>query len=178
MENHYKLENIYLAFRLWTLISVFFGLIGLGLFLYYYRKRNESKKRNIGLILFGLMWLSVLVLMLFNNVFQSKAKNELFKKIELTKNTIRVCDNELSESQTKVYQKLLLEIREIPRHHSSPTYCGDIKFEVNGETVNLRFERDDNIKTEYWIYWDKYTVTKDNPIGYLRTEELNEMNCH
>lgn len=178
MENHYKLENIYLAFRLWTLISVLFGLIGFGLFLFYYRKSNENKKRNIGIILFGQMLLSVLFLMLLNNIFQSKAKNELFVKIELTKNKIKVCDNELSESQTKVYKNLLLEIGKIPRHHSSPTYCGNIKLEVNGEIVNLRFERDDDIKTEYWIYWDKYSVTKDNPIGYLRTEELNEMNCH
>ncbi len=176
MYDLFRLEYFYLAFRIWTIISLCLGLTGIVIFLYH-RRKKESRKKFIGAILFGQMWLSVLILMLINNTIQWKAKSELLHKINLSTSSIQLCDHELDEQQTPAYKQLLLNIGEIPRHHSSATYCGNIKLKSGSETIKLRFERDNNIKTEYWIYWDKYTVTKDNAIGYLRTNKLDEMNC-
>lgn len=176
MDNLFKFEDFYVGLRIWTIISFFSGMVGLVIYLRL-KKGKTNKKRVLGKILFGQMWVSVIFLGLINTIFKSRAKAELFRKINLVQGNIRSCGIELDQNKSQEYKNLLFSIGEIARHHSTPTYCGNVEFIVKSEKVDLRFERDNSIKTEYWIYWDKYIVTKENPIGYLRTDKLNDMNC-
>jgi hypothetical protein len=177
MDILFALERFYILFRVITLGSFIVGILGLILFLLNRSESKRLKRKNLGLVLFVQMWLFGLIFLLLNNLFKNNAKKELLHKLSQTDLIFEKCNEQLDRNESEQLRRLLTEIKNISRHHSSPTYCGNIKFKYLNEIVNLRIERDNTIRTEYWIYWDKYIVTKDNPIGYLRTDKLNKMNC-
>lgn len=98
------------------MISFFSGMVGLVVYLSL-KKDKTNKKRALGKILFGQMWVSVIFLGLINIIFKSKAKAELFRKINLVQGNIKSCGIELDQIKSQEYKNLLLSIGEIARHH-------------------------------------------------------------
>jgi hypothetical protein len=176
MESLEAFDLFYQYFKTFTLISFLVGIIGLVLVLTQLKSGN-TKRKLLGIFLFAQMWMVGLIFMMLNAMFEQRAQR--FLKEELAANDIQIyaCGQRLEGAEMIEVHNVLKAIGNIARHHSAPTYCGTIDVKTKDKTITLRIERDNNIKTEYWIYWDKYIVTKDNPVGYVRTTKLDDMNC-
>lgn len=170
-----EFQTIYEAFRVWTLFAVLAGLIGIGIFIYGLSKSKRLKM--LGIMLFGHMFLCGMILLLLNNIFSSRAKLELLQTLSDSKLNVTLCNEPVNkEKQSSIISELKL-LRDIPRHHSQPLDTVPIKILKNDTDIRIRIQRDSDRENEYWIYWDKYKITKENAVGYIQTLKFDNTKC-
>ena len=59
-------------------------------------------------------------------------------------------------------------LRDVPAHHSSPTRR--ISVDARGtHPITLELGRDSSNPREYWVFYPKHLVTRDNEIGRITT---------
>ena len=168
------LDSFLSVFYYWMFPSFGIGIIGFG-FLFYVRWAKPAKRKKpliTGSILLGQTVLTWIIS--FGSLFlvQDMARNELKEILSHTDLSIKI-NGELidKEYSTLIISELQL-ISDITAHHTHPTEKREIQITSNNETSRLSLERDSEIKTEYWIYWDKYKTTKSNEVGRIRTDKL------
>jgi tellurite resistance protein TehA-like permease len=91
-----EFEKNFEIFRLWTLLGVIAGFVGLGLLIYGFSKRRNTLKA-LGLTLFGHMFLCGLIFSLLTNYFLRRASSELLQILNDPKVTLSLCDRTVSE---------------------------------------------------------------------------------
>jgi hypothetical protein len=62
----------------------------------------------------------------------------------------------------------LKELHDLPAHHSSPGKRFSIAVRGSAE-VSLVLARDSGDPREYWVFYPKYWITRNNEIGRLKT---------
>lgn len=171
-----EFQKNYEIFRIWTLLGVVAGLAGIGLCIYgYSKKRNRLK--IVGLMLFGHMFLCGLIFSLLTTIFQNRAKYEFLQILNDPKVTLSLCDKAIHEDMQSAIISELKLLGNILRHHSQPLDTLPIKILKDKADIKIRIQRDSYRKNEYWIYWDSYIITRDNPIGYLQTSKFDTIDC-
>jgi hypothetical protein len=162
----------------WMFIS--FGLAIIGFIILFIRKyskiENSNKYLKIGIILISQAFLTWIIGFGTLWTIQYQARQEL-KEFLSQPDLIVTINNELIDK--KYSMKIINEIKTISNieaHHSSPTELIKIKIDSGLKTINLDFKQDSENKNEYWIFWDKYKVTRTNEIGRIRTEIFKDKN--
>ncbi len=171
-----RLQNVYEIFRVWTLIAVLGGVIGIGLTIYGYSAKKRIKYFGIGLV--GHLFLCGLILSLLNNIFLSRAKLQLVNILSSNALTVKICNENVSVEDQKMLLSEIKLLREIPRHHSQPLDTIPLAILQDNINLKLRVQRDSDRANEYWIYWDRYKISSDNAIGYIHTRRFDKINCH
>lgn len=138
--------------------------------------RIKYKDRTISL---GAAFIIVLVVIGTTNaastsIVQKRARIELNTFLNQSNLTI-IKDRKIVDS---IYGKNLINelksIKEFTGHHSYTTKETSIIFYSKNDTLNLVLKKDSEIKTEYWIYWDKYYSTQIVEFGRINTTILNK----
>jgi hypothetical protein len=176
LDNQFKFHAFILAYQTWLKFSFIIAVVGAGISIYG-KHKSKNIMQVVGAYMLFQMVASILLYAMLFNVFESRVKSELMRKIKLYVGAIQICDKEYNNDQALVFKEMLLGMKNFSNHHSTQDYCGTISCNTKDEKITLRVERDFNISTEYWLYWDKYEAISITPISKLRTVLLNKMNC-
>jgi hypothetical protein len=171
-----RFQNAYEIFRVWTLIAVLGGIIGIGLSIYGYSAKKRIKYFGIGLV--GHMFLCGLIFSLLNNIFLNRAKQQLVDILSDSSLTVKICNINIPVADQKVYLSEIVLLRDIPRHHSQPLDTIPIEILQDKNNLGLRIQRDSDRANEYWIYWNRYKISSENAIGFIQTGTFDKINCH
>jgi|688.fasta_scaffold564250_2 hypothetical protein len=171
-----EFEKNFEIFRLWTLLGVIAGFVGLGLLIYGFSKRRNTLKA-LGLTLFGHMFLCGLIFSLLTNYFLRRASSELLQILNDPKVTLSLCDRTVSEDIQAAFISEIKLLGNISRHKSQPLDTLPIRILKDRIDIKIRIQRDSDRKNEFWIYWDRYRITRESPIGYLKTSKFDNIVC-
>lgn len=168
------LDSFLSVFYYWMFPSFGLGIIGFG-FLFYVKLAKPTKRKKpliTGIILLGQTILTWIIA--FGSLFlvQDMARNELKDILSKSDLSIKINGELIENEYSTLIISELQSIADISAHHSHPTEITKIQIISNNETSILSLEKDSEIRTEYWIYWDKYKTTKSNEIGRIRTDKL------
>jgi hypothetical protein len=172
-----EFQNSYETFRLWSIISIVIGLSGIFLGAY-----GIVKKKQIfiisGVLMLVQMFFIGFIFMGQTDNFTTKARKQLLTELKDSTLVIRVCDQVIPSNDADVIREEVVKLADFTPHHSQPEKLIPIRFFTKDKDVELRIMRDSSIPTEYWIYWDEFKITSDNPIGKINTDKLNLADCN
>ncbi|WP_243347795.1 hypothetical protein [Parabacteroides sp. FAFU027] len=165
-------DNIFSLWK-WAIIPSFvLAIIGFGIMWYVrnYEVENGKKKMKIGVILFAQVFIVFASIFLLRWIIEIRVRDEIKElannsKIEINSSSV---NKEVCCQLTRDIQNIFDDLG----NHSSPTDTFLITILSQKQTVSLRFCRDSENDSIYWIYWDKYKTTDDNCFGKVSTNCL------
>lgn len=172
------LDNFISVWAYWMIPSFLLGLVGFG-FLFYVRWVNPTNRKKflkIGILLFGQTFLTWIIAFSTIWIIEARSRHELKEFLSQNNLSIRINGQTTSKILTDLILKELMNIRNIPAHHSQPT--DKIKIEIISKSMTeyLNIARDSERENEYWIYWNKYEITRKSEFGRISTEIFKEYN--
>ena len=170
------LDSFLSIWHYWMFPSFGIGIIGFFILfnVRWGKPRNIKKSIRVGAILLGQTFLTWFIASGLLWTIQLQARKEL--KEFLCKNdfVLKIDGKEIDSENSKVIITELRTIDNIAAHHSHPTNKTDVQIISDNETINLSLEKDSDIDSEYWVFWDKYNSTTLIEIGRIRTEKLKK----
>jgi hypothetical protein len=88
-----------------------------------------------------------------------------------------LCDRTVSEDIQAAFISEIKLLGNISRHKSQPLDTLPIRILKDRIDIKIRIQRDSDRKNEFWIYWDRYRITRESPIGYLKTSKFDNIVC-
>ena len=132
----------------------------------------KGKKISLGLIMAIMLFTFGITDLISIWIVQSRARVEL--RAFLNQPNLTVKKNGKTTDSIYGIQILneLKSIRIVNSHHSRT--IRNIQLDIYSEidTVKLTLRKDSDIKTEYWVYWDKYHSTENSDFGRIKTNIL------
>lgn len=157
-------------------VSFGLGMIGLG-FLFnwqYGNPENPTKQLKIGGILIGQLLLTWIIGFGSFSLVETRAKNELINILTNEHVNLTIIGKQLTQKDELELLNILKTIKHIPAHHSHPTEELIIQLKFDNHMSNIYLNMDSERKDEYWVYWDKYTVSNSNEIGRIKNGTLKK----
>jgi hypothetical protein len=176
MDNLAELQNIHEHLNLWLIYSLLGFLVGIVLVIYGMRKKKTTPKL-IGIALFWNMIFSIFMISFSDNHFQIKAKKALLSLLSEPHVSVKICNSPINIKLQDIIISEVKLLKNIDRHHSYPNDTIPIKIVSKNGDIQVRIARDSDVDNEYWIFWDKYDKTKNNAIGFLRTNKFDNIGC-
>ena len=154
------------------LFSFLIALVGFCFLIYskYEIGTKKKKARIIGIILFVQVFLFFWVNFKLMNTMQNKARKEFVTFLDYPDLKVKINDVEIKENSLEQTISSLRNIRYVHGHHSHPEEEIEIIISSKEKNIKIKAAQDSEIKTEYWIFWDKYESTKLNEIGRIEME--------
>lgn len=166
------LDIIYSYWIYWMFLS--FGLAVIGFFILlarqFSKKKTKSKYVKLAFIFIGQLAFTWIIFFGLMSKIQGNARDELKEFLSQSNLIVLVNGNVVDSDYSEKVIKELRKIRKFEPHHSSSKNAFEIRIISKKKTIDLSIEQDSDYKNEYWVYWDKYIVTKNNEIGRIRTD--------
>jgi hypothetical protein len=157
----------------WMPISLGIGFVGLGFILFVrLAEPKSSKPLMIGIVLFGQVFITWFIGFGSMWIIQIQARQELKDFIEQPGLIVKVNEQILEPNNANEIFEILRTLKSIPAHHSNPTKKISIEILSDKDTVTLSARQDSQIVVEYWIFWDKYRLTRSNDVGHVITDQF------
>jgi hypothetical protein len=158
-----------------SLISFFGGFIGI---ISFYTEKNseENRKPNyrLAIILLTQLVVTIAILVILHSVFNVYVKRELESILNSPNYELYVKHKNITIQEKAELKTKLCALINPPPNHSGPDRYIKVLIKANDISLFLELGRDDQDTTLYWVFVDKYKVTKSNDIGKIKTEIFNE----
>ncbi len=149
--------------------SFFLGIIGFFFFTYSVsnEKIERKKTKAIGVTFLGFLTFTFLVNITLSLSFKVLVKNELIHLLNQPELVIKINDEKLDAEYANRVVDELKKIGNATPDHSYPKREKEITVKIvsKNDSLTLRIMRDSRRRFEFWIYLDKYKLTKDNSTG-------------
>jgi hypothetical protein len=157
-------------------VSFFAALSGLGILFYWRYGKPENPKKTLknGGLLFGQAFLVWIIGFGAAAIVQSNAREELKLILKNDELQLSINNEYLNEESQNEIISILKTIQNMPPHHSSPRTELQIQISNKEEITNIFLSEDSMVKNEYWIFWDKYYITRLNEIGRITDEKIKK----
>jgi len=121
---------------------------------------------SIGLIVFVV---SLAVGMAASSTSSEIGHREVLRKLAAVDSQSQMLINGQAVRNTNEILAVLRTIDWLQPHHSNPTKRVIVELSDHAPRLVLELARDSGDPREYWVFWPKYHVTKNNEIGRIKT---------
>ena len=159
----------------WMLVSFGLGFLGMIFLIVVVKTKKENSGRTSIIISVGLVgqcFLTFIIAFTTLSYMKANARQEILTFLKRPNVTVLVDNHSPSDS---VAFKLLTDLRNLKNlsaHSSHPTDMFSILLLDKRDTLSLTIGKDSQIKTEFWIFLNKYKTTTSNDIGRFTTNEF------
>ena len=102
------------------------------------------------------------------------ARDEVLSALNSFGDSPNVTLNGRAVSNSREVLLALKALDQLPAHHSNPTKRLNVEITDHGQSIRIVLARDSGNPREYWVFYPKYYVTKNNEIGRIKTPLFDE----
>ena len=156
----------------WILLSTILLLVG-GFILLYVRFKEPINSRQFikrGIVLIAQFFVTFLLWIILHEALDAMVREELRDLLSQSDLTIKLKNKEVDPYISNEVIKELKQIKETPADHSHPLDKFEIQLCSSKQTIILSLAQDSELKTGYWVFWDKYITTEKRAFGGIHSK--------